>query len=199
MKRTVTTLVCALMLTAPAAVSADEIFSDRAAFLAAVEGPVVVDFEGEAAGPVVGDPWLALGVLFDDAEAGDGMAIGIVNGDERILYAAAGEERDIDIVFRPEAAGAFGIEVYSNDVHDPSERIVIYGLEQTVLADLEMPVTESSTTSAFLGYVPDEPIWRVAFVEAEDDDYAGIGEVVFTLSGVKPVRRETWSSLKQRF
>ncbi len=78
---------CICALAVPSA-HAEQIFSDRAEFLAATSADVVIDFESTPPGPVVGDPWLADGVTFDEAGVGDIMVIGDGSGADLNIYAA---------------------------------------------------------------------------------------------------------------
>ena len=156
-----------------------QLYYDRDEFLSAIVNEIVIDFEDQLLGPVIGDPWLENGIVFDEAVIGDNMTIGDGDGADRNIYAFGGEMADIDITF-PDGVAAFGLGIFSNDVHDPGERIIFYDLHDSLLANVEMPMTAFQGT-AFVGYVADAPmISKVAFIETDgDDDYVGIGDVVF--------------------
>jgi hypothetical protein len=175
--------------------TAEEIHYDRVAFAARLIEPVAIDFEGEADGPIIGDPWLALGVVFDELGTGDNMGIADGGGVNRNIYALGGEEADIQVSFPTTPTIAFGLGIFSNDIQDPSERIIFYGQGDLVLLDIEMPHT-GVQTDAFIGFIADEPILRVELTDADDTDYFGIGDVIFAGDSV-PTAIESWSSIKQ--
>jgi hypothetical protein len=163
----------------PVRSDAAQVFSDRAAFVASISNAVMIDFESAPLGPVVGDPWLSNGVFFDQAGVGDNMAIGAGGGANRNIYALGGEAADIDISLSGPVQ-AFGLGIFSNDQHSTAERIVFFSSDNSILANVEMPLTGFQGT-AFIGFLADAPlVSRVAFIEDADGDYVGIGDVVFT-------------------
>ena len=190
--------VCFIIFTIGSA-GADEVYLDRAGFIAAVDDPTFIDFEDQSVGPVVGDPWLGLGIVFDEAGVGDNMAIGDGDGNDMNIYALGGQDADIDVSFPAQGASACGIAVFSNDVQIPGERLVFFGEGDVVLADVEMPLAPGGT-SEFVGYVADVAIVRVAFIEGDGDgDYVGMGEVVFKQRQLNPVAPITWSRIKRLY
>jgi hypothetical protein len=180
--------------------AADQIYSSRSDFIDALDSATYVDFEDQSTGPVVGDPWLSLGIVFDEAGVGDNMAIGDGGGVDMNIYARGGESADIDVSFPVQGFLACGIAVFSNSVQTaPGERLVFYGEGDAVLADVPMPVTGPGT-SEFVGYTADVAIIRVAFIENNvDGDYVGIGEVIFGEWSLNPVDRTTWSRIKRLY
>ena len=158
---------------------ADQLYTDRAAFLAAIVDEVVIDFEAEPLGAVVGDPWLADGIVFDEAGVGDNMTIGGGGGADKNIYAPSSRDADIDITF-PNPVLAFGLGVFSNDVQSPGERIIFHGTGGAVLKNVEMPLMPSQGTE-FVGYIADaQTIVKVEFIEGNGDgDWAGVGDVAF--------------------
>jgi hypothetical protein len=179
-------------------VFADQIFTDRTEFLIATGSDVTIDFESDPIGPVIGDPWLAQGIVFDEAGVGDNMAIADGGGAENIIYALGGQQADIDITL-VDGTQAFGLGVFSNDIQDPGERIIFYGLFDEVLANVEMPLTGRQTTE-FVGYLADQPIVRVEFVESDTDaDYVGIGDVAFRSEGPIGFETRTWGQIKDLY
>ncbi len=177
---------------------AEQVFSDRAAFLTATSADVVIDFESTPAGPVVGDPWLPQGVAFDEAGVGDNMAVGDGNGADFNIYAAGGQDADIDLTLGS-GIYAFGLAIFSNNIQMAGEKIVFYGASDAVLADVEMPLTTFSG-SAFVGFIADEPIVRIAFVESDvDGDWVGIGEVVFRNGPLVGVEVLSWGQIKASY
>ena len=179
-----TTLVAVLALVnfgllCPSHGYAGQLYFDRGEFLSAIVNEVVIDFEDQPLGPIAGDPWLADGILFDQAGVGNNMTIGGGGSANKNIYALGGESADIDITF-PNLVAAFGLGIFSNYVQDPSERIIFYTPSDSILANVEMPLTASQGT-VFVGYVADAPmISKVAFIEANGDgDYVGIGDVAF--------------------
>ena len=189
-------MVC-LVITMAGYAAADEIYSNRADFINALTSSTYIDFEDQSTGPVVGDPWLSLGIVFDEAGVGGNMGIGDGSGADMNIYARGGESADIDISFPAEAPLACGIAVFSNQVQTaPGERLVFYGDGDVVLATVPMPVTATGS-SEFVGYTADVPIVRVAFIENNvDDDYVGIGEVIFGDWSEVPIAPITWSRIK---
>lgn len=155
----------------------DEYFS----ILSAIAEVAIINFEGEAVGPIAGDSWLTEGVLFDQADTGGNMAIGDGGGFNHNIYALEGRDANIDITF-PEPIIAFGLGVFSNNQQSPSERIVFYGLNNTILADIEMPWTSPHET-VFVGIITDGWVLeKVAFIEDNgDEDYVGIGDVAIAV------------------
>jgi hypothetical protein len=191
-------LAASLAVLATGSAGADQVYFDRPEFVAAITHPVSLDFEEESVGPVWGDPWFDLGIVFDQAGVGDNMAIGDGDGYDMNIYAAGGPNADIDVSFPVHGTLACGIAVYSNNVHDPSERLVFLGEGDVVLADVEMPL--ASFVAEFVGYVADVTIVRVAFIEANDDeDWAGIGEVIFQEWGTTPVVPGSWARIKRMY
>ncbi len=180
--------------------AADQIYSSRSDFIDALNTATYVDFEDQSTGPVVGDPWLGLGIVFDEAGVGDNMAIGSGGGVDINIYAQGGESADIDVSFPAQGPLACGIAVFSNSVQTaPGERLVFYGEGDIVLVSVDMPLTASGT-SEFVGYTADVPIVRVAFIENDNDgDYVGIGEVIFGEWELNPVARTTWTQIKQLY
>jgi hypothetical protein len=173
-------LTWALLASAPAAV-ADDLFTDRQTFYDAFDNEIVIGFENEPPGPVVGDPWVAQGVVFDEAGVGDNMIVGDGGGADNNIYAGGGNYADIEITF-PSPVVAFGLGVFSNNVQRVDERIIFYGENDIVLLDVQMPLTGFGS-SEFVGYHTDVLIFRVAFVENDSDsDYVGIGDVALVPS-----------------
>jgi hypothetical protein len=164
-----------ILLAGPA--RGDQLFFDRDAFLDAIAGDVVVDFEAEPVGPVIGDPWAALGVVFNEAGVGDGMEIGTGGGVDQNIFANSGPAADIEIGLTG-TFHAFGLAVFSNDLAVAGEQIVFRGAGDVVLMAVDMPST-SFAGSSFVGYLANEPILRVDFIEDDGPDYAGIGDVAF--------------------
>lgn len=158
-----------------------QLYFNRSEFLSAIENEVVIDFEDEPTGPVGGDPWISYGIVFDEAGVGDNMAIGNGGGANKNIYALGGESADIYITF-PGTLTAFGLDVFSNQEHRSSERIIFYDIYDSVLANVEMPQTALQGT-AFVGYIADEPmISKVTFIEGNNEgDYAGIGDVALMI------------------
>jgi hypothetical protein len=191
--------VCFVILMIGSA-AADQVYSSRADFINALDSVTYVDFEDQSTGPVVGDPWLGLGIVFDEAGVGNNMAIGSGGGVDMNIYAQGGESADIDVSFPDQGTQACGIAVFSNSVQTaPGERLVFYGEGDAVLADVPMPVTAPGT-SEFVGYTADVAIVRVAFIENNaDGDYVGIGEVIFGEWSLNPVDRITWTRIKRLY
>ncbi len=185
------------MLLAGAA-SADQIYTDSAAFEARLVTPIEIDFEVniKELGPIVGDPWLDLGIVFDRIGSGNNMALHLESGFFHI-YAQGGEAYGIEISFPVSPPTAFGLDVFSNNTHDPSERIIFYGFDRNVLADIEMPGTGTLDT-AFVGYIADESIVRVEFQDAADLDYVGISRVIFAAT-TTATEGTTFGSIKSLY
>jgi hypothetical protein len=196
--RIASTVCFVILMTGSAA--ADEVYTSRADFINALSTATYVDFEDQSVGPVVGDPWLGLGIVFDEAGVGDNMAIGNGGGVDMNIYAQGGESADIDVSFPAEGPLACGIAVFSNSVQTaPGEQLVFYGEGDVVLVSVGMPVTGPGT-SEFVGYTADVPIVRVAFIENNNDgDYVGIGEVIFGEWELSPVARTTWTRIKHLY
>jgi hypothetical protein len=158
---------------------AAQLYFDRAAFVASVSSAVVIDFETAPLGPVVGNPWLSQGIIFGQAGVGNNMSIGDGGGANRNISALGGEQADIEITLSGPVQ-AFGLGIFSNDRHTTAERIIFFASDNSIVADVEMPLTSLQGIS-FIGFLADAPlVSRVAFVEDADGDYAGIGDVVFT-------------------
>ena len=192
-------LVMCLVMLAAGHAGADQVYFDRSDFVTAVGSPTFLDFEDQPVGPIIGDPWLDLGIVFDEAEIGDNMGIGEGGGYDMNIYALGGQDSDIDVSFPTHGASACGIAVFSNDIQDSSERLIFLGEGNTVLANVEMPLT-AGTGSEFVGYVADVAIVRVAFIESDaDGDYVGIGEVIFEQWESSPVELASWTRIKQMY
>ena len=154
-------------------------YMDRLSFYNAVQGETILDFESETLGPIIGDPWLANGIVFDAAGGGDNMALANGGGSDNNIYAMGGEDVDIDITMTSPVL-AFGLGIFSNTAHTSSERIIFLSSTDEVLLDYEMPVT-GVRESVFIGYVSDtSEISKIMFIEDNNDnDYVGIGDVAF--------------------
>ncbi len=178
--------------------SADQIFSDRAAFIAATAADVIIDFEGLPVGPVIGDPWWAQGVAFDEAGVGDNMALADGNGADFNIYATGGQSANIDISLASDIY-AFGLGIFSNQVQNSGERIIFYGASNLILENIEMPATGPGT-SEFVGYVADEPIVLVEFIEDDaDGDYVGIGDIALRNGALVGIESQSWGQIKATF
>ena len=179
---------------------ADEVYSSRADFINVLDTATYIDFEDESIGAVVGDPWLGLGIVFDEAGVGNNMAIGNGGGVDMNIYAQGGESADIEVSFPAQGPLACGVAVFSNSVQTaPGERLVFYGDGDVVLATVPMPVTAPGSIG-FVGYTADVPIIRVAVIENNaDGDYIGIGEVIFGEWSSIPVASTTWTRVKSMY
>jgi hypothetical protein len=163
---------------------ATQVFSDRATFLASISNENVIDFEdvpvaADGSVPVIGDPWLPLGIVFDELGRGDNMAVGGGGGADKNIFALGGPAADIEITLTHPVL-AFGLGIFSNNQQSPAERILFYTSDNALIADIEMPLTTASGTS-FVGVLADSPsIKRIVFSEDDDADFVGIGDVAFT-------------------
>lgn len=107
------------------------------------------------------------------------MAIGGGGGANKNIFALGGQAADINITLTAPVL-AFGLSIFSNEMQSPSERLRFFAADNTLLADLEMPLTLTQE-ARFVGFLADEPlITRIAFIEDDQGDYVGIADVVFT-------------------
>ena len=88
-------------------------------------------------------------------------------GANKNIYALDGEDADIDITLSGPVQ-AFGLGIFSNDRHTTAERIIFFAPDNSIVANVEMPLTSFQGTM-FIGFLADAPlVSRVAFVEDAD-------------------------------